>query len=203
VTPTFPIACALAVRLLLATTLCIGAQPHQASNDTSAQQHSFGRRLIAKGIPNFAEVTPALYRGGQPSHEGFEKLAQMGIHIVVDTGRSQRDKKPIEHLGMRYVALPWYCPFPKDDVFARFLELIRENPDKKIFVHCRLGNDRTGMMIAAYRMGAQGWTADQAMKEMHFFGYTAVHHLMCPGLAGYEKSFPQRLKTSSAFRELR
>src|SRR5438128_7753691 len=86
---------------------------------------------------------------------------------------------------------------------CRFLELIRKNPDKKIFVHCRRGNDRTGMMIAAYRMGAQGWTADQAMKEMHFFGYTAVHHLMCPGLAGYEKSFPQRLKTSSAFRELR
>jgi len=200
VTSTFPIA----RTWLLAITLCIGAQPHRANNGTSApQERSFGRRLIAKGIPNFGEATPALYRGGQPSHEGFEKLAQIGVHIVVDTGRSQRDKKQIEHLGMRYVSLPWYCPFPKDYVFARFLELIRKNPDKKIFVHCRRGNDRTGMMIAAYRMGAQGWTADQAMKEMHFFGYTAVHHLMCPGLAGYEKSFPQRLKTSSAFRELR
>ena len=169
-TPTFPIARALAVRLLLAITLCIGA--HQASSDTSApQEHSFGRRLIAKGIPNFGEVTPALYRGGQPSHEGFEKLAQMGIHIVVDTGRSQRDKKPIERLGMRYVALPWYCPFPKDDVFARFLPLIRENPDKKIFVHCRLGNDRTGMMIAAYRMGAQGWTAVVPRRSASFMLY--------------------------------
>lgn len=37
-------------------------------------------------------------------------------------------------------------------------------------------------MIAASRMGAQGWTAEQAMKEMHFFGYTTVHLLMCPGL---------------------
>src|SRR5258708_35836619 len=95
------------------------------------------------------------------------------------------------------------CPFPKDDVFARFLKLIKNNPDKKIFVHCRLGNDRTGMMIAAYRMGEQGWSAEQAMKEMHFFGYTSVHHLMCPGLAGDEKSFPDRLKESPAFRELR
>jgi hypothetical protein len=55
------------------------------------------------------------------------------------------------------------------------------------------------------RLGVKfpGPTRQQAMKEMHFFGYTAVHHLMCPGLAGYEKSFPLRLKTSSAFRELR
>ncbi len=202
-TRTFSIARAFAVPLLLTITLCTGAEPHQASNDTSAPQEHFGRRLIAKGIPNFGEVTPALYRGGQPSPEGFEKLAQMSINIVVDTGRSKRDKKQIEDLGMRYVSLPWYCPFPKDEVFARFLQLIRDNPDKKIFVHCRLGNDRTGMMIAAYRMGALGWTAEEAMKEMHFFGYTAVHHLMCPVLAGYEKSFPERFKTSSAFREMR
>jgi protein tyrosine/serine phosphatase len=162
-----------------------------------------GRKLIAKGLPNFGEVTPTLYRGGQPSPDGFEKLAKMGINIVVDTGRSRRDEAQIKKLGVRYVSLPWYCPFPKETVFARFLELIRKNPDKKIFVHCRLGNDRTGMMIAAYRMGLQGWTAEEAMKEMHYFGYTSVHHLMCPGLAGYEKSFPDRLKTSPAFRDLR
>jgi hypothetical protein len=199
----FPIAHAFAP-VLLAVTLCTGVRRYQTSNHTNtSQEHSIGRSLIAKGVPNFGEVTPTLYRGGQPSHEGFEALARMGVNIIVDTGRSKRDKKQIEHLGMRYVSLPWYCPFPKDEVFARLLELIRKNSGKKIFIHCRLGDDRTGMMIAAYRMGAQGWTADQAMKEMHFFGYTAVHHLMCPGLAEYEKSFPQRLKTSSAFRELR
>ena len=141
-----------------------------------------------------------LYRGGQPTHGGFERLSEMGINIVVDVGRSRRDEKQIKQLGMRYVSLPWYCPFPKDDVFQRFLRLVKENPDKKIFVHCRLGDDRTGMMIAAYRMGAQGWTAERAMEEMHFFGYTAVHHLMCPGLEGYEKSFPARLKKNPSLR---
>ena len=162
-----------------------------------------GRRLKEKGLPNFGEVTPNLYRGGQPSPEGIEKLAKMGVDIVVDTGRSKRDKEQIKKLGMQYVPLPWYCPFPKEEVFARFLELIRNNPDKKIFVHCRLGDDRTGMMIASYRMAMQGWSAEEAMKEMQLFGYTTVHHLMCPGLAGYEKSFPERLKTSPEFREQR
>jgi len=196
--------CVFLVCLLLAFTMCLRAVSLQTGKDTAPTvERSVGRHLLLEGVPNFGEVTPMLYRGGQPTREGFDRLARMGINIVVDTGRSKRDEKQIKHLGMRYVSLAWYCPFPKDDVFARFLKLIKENPDEKIFVHCRLGNDRTGMMIAAYRMDGQGWTAEQAMKEMHFFGYTAVHHLMCPGLAGYEKSFPERLKESPAFRELR
>jgi len=168
-----------------------------------AAQHTMGQHLKAKGIPNFGQVTRTLYRGGQPSAEGFEKLARMGIDIVVDTGRSKRDETLIKKVGMAYISLPWYCPFPKDEVFERFIKITRENPRKKIFVHCRLGDDRTGMMIAAYRMGQQGWTAKEAMQEMHEFGYRGVHHLMCPGLAGYEKSFPQRLRNEPAFENLR
>ena len=199
--PTFrvPLGC-----LLLQFTMCLVPMPLQVGKNIAATtEPSMGRHLVLEGVPNFGEVTPLLYRGGQPTREGFERLANMGINIVVDTGRSKRDEKQIKKLGMRFVSLPWYCPFPKDDVFARFLKLIKDNSDRKIFVHCRLGNDRTGMMIAAYRMGAQGWDAEQALKEMHFFGYAAVHHLMCPGLAGYEKSFPERLRKSPAFRELR
>jgi protein tyrosine phosphatase (PTP) superfamily phosphohydrolase (DUF442 family) len=78
----------------------------------------------------------------------------MGIDIVVDTrgNRTKSEGKEVRRHGMQYVAIPWHCPFPKDETFARFLKLMRDNPDKKVFVHCRLGDDRTGMMIAAYRM---------------------------------------------------
>lgn len=162
-----------------------------------------GKHLKAKGVPNFGQVTPTLYRGGQPTAEGFENLSRMGIAIIVDTGRSKRDEALIKHLGMTYDSLPWYCPFPKDAVFERFVQIVRENPHKKIFVHCRFGDDRTGMMIAAYRMAAEGWTAKEAMQEMHEFGYTAFHHVMCPGLARYEKSFPQRLRKNVALENLR
>jgi len=55
------------------------------------------------------------------------------------------------------------------------------------------------MMIAAYRMGEQGWTAREAMQEMHEFGYRNIQHLMCPGLEGYEKGFPERLRTDPMF----
>jgi protein tyrosine phosphatase (PTP) superfamily phosphohydrolase (DUF442 family) len=166
-------------------------------------QPTMGQHLKAAGLPNFGEVTPTLYRGGQPTAEGFAMLASMGVKIVVDATRSTRDKAEVEKLGMTYVPLPWYCSFPSDKVIDHFMEIIRQNPGKKIFVHCRLGEDRTGMMIAAYRMAQDGWTARQAMLEMHDFGYGMWHHFTCPGLAGYEKSFPHRLANDAAFGNLR
>lgn len=166
-------------------------------------QGEMGRHLTAEGIRNFGAVTPALYRGGQPTREGFERLARMGIAIIVDTGRSKRDEALVKSLDMEYISLPWYCPFPKDTVFARFIEIVQQNPGKKIFVHCRLGADRTGMMIAAYRMEVQHWTAKKAMEEMHEFGYRGVHHLLCPGLGRYESSFPKRLRNNPVFENLR
>jgi hypothetical protein len=59
------------------------------------------------------------------------------------------------------------------------------------------------MMIAAYRMAAQGWTAEEAMHEMQQFGFSTVHHWICPGLASYEKSFPEHLRNNPAFEGLR
>jgi protein tyrosine/serine phosphatase len=62
------------------------------------------------------------------------------------------------------------------------LTLLRENPGKKVFVHWRLGHDRTGMMIAAYRMAEQGWTAKEAKKEMEAYGFSFGYRMICPGL---------------------
>ena len=157
------------------------------------------------GVGNFGEVTPRLFRGAQPTRKGFAALAKTGIDIVVDTrgNRSNSEGKEVRRLGMRYVAIPWHCPFPHDEVFARFLKLVRENPDKKIFVHCRLGDDRTGMMIAAHRMADEGWSADRAMGEMQQFGFSRAHRVICPTLASYESHFPEHLKTNRAFKGLR
>lgn len=173
----------------------------QTNSDHGAAAH----RIPLKGVAGFAEVSPTLYRGGQPTKQGLESLAKLGINIVVDARSPWRNHEGVEvqKLGMQYVSIPWRCPFPKDEVFAKFLKLIRNNPNKKIFVHCRLGDDRTGMMVAAYRMALQGWSAQDAMKEMSTSGFARWHHYICPGLASYEAQFPQRLKSSAAFADLR
>jgi tyrosine-protein phosphatase SIW14 len=160
---------------------------------------------MRESLPNFSEATTTLYRGGQPSKRGFRILAKMGINIVIDLrGSRESERKIVTDLGMQYVALPWQCSFPKDKTFVRFLTLLRENPGKKVFVHCRLGDDRTGMMIASYRMAREGWSAERAETEMEKFGFNFAHRrLICPGLSSYEASFPHRFKTSPAFRDLR
>ncbi len=191
--------------LLLSSAFCVSAGQNQADNSPSVlSKHSMGTWHKASGIRRFAEVTPSLYRGGEPSVEGMETLKRNGINIVVNMrgGRHAREEARAKKLGMRYVSIPWHCPLPRDEPFARFLKLVEENPKKKIFVHCRLGDDRSGMAVAAYRMAEEGWSAEEAMKEMRAFGFTKAHHLICPTLAHYERSFPRRLKTSPAFKDL-
>ena len=191
---------------LLAPTSYVAVDGHQQANAGSAAraEHSFARPLVLKGVPQFAEVTPKLFRGGQPTEEGFGSLVEMGIGIVVDVRGSRKPERDVvEKLGMEYVPIPWHCPFPRDKILARFLTLLRQNPEKKIFVHCRLGDDRVAMMIAAFRMTEQGWTADEAKQEMKRFGFASLHHLICPGLSRYETNFPHRYKTSPAFQNLR
>lgn len=200
---------AVAFALSVSFAIFMDAAPRQADQQASPPADSPAARAIgirwqAKGVPNFGKVTPQLYRGGLPSMEGLEALQKLGVNVVVDMrGKNKIEEGEAKKLGMQYVAIPSHCPFPRDETYAKFLKAVRENSGKKVFVHCRLGDDRTGMAVAAYRMADEGWSADEAMKEMKVFGFTAVHHAICPGMADYEKNFPQRLKTSPAFKELR
>jgi len=189
---------------LLAFALCLKADPRQISPDTTIRrEHAMGTRLKEKGLPNFGQVSPNLYRGALPNSQGLEALKKLGVGVVVDLrGRDKDEEAIVTKLGMQYVPIPSHCPFPHDEPFAKFLRVLRENPGKKTFVHCRLGDDRTGMAVAAYRMAEEGWSADEAMKEMKTFGFSSIHRAMCPGLADYEESFPDRLKNSTAFKEL-
>jgi tyrosine-protein phosphatase SIW14 len=201
----FRVPSVLSFLLLFAATVRLNADAPQTKQETqSPTARAIGRRLSGQGVPNFGEVTPTLYRGGLLSVDGLKALKKVGVNVVVDThANSKHEKLEVEALGMKYVAIPWHCPWPRDEVFAKFLKVVHENKGKKIFVHCRLGDDRTGMMVAAYRMAEEGWTAAEAMNEMRSFGFAHSHHFICPGLAKYEQEFPERLKSNAAFADER
>ncbi len=197
-----------AAAVLLVSLLANGASARaQTKPQTSAppSQQSMGSRKDWVGLPNFGEVAPNLFRGGQPGVDGLESLKKMGVSIVIDmrSGPNDNEKRAVTKLGMKYVSIPWHCPFPSDETFARFLKVVDDNRDKKVFVHCRLGDDRTGMAVAAYRMADEGWSADRALDEMERFGFDWRHHVICPTLQKYEKSFPARLQKDDAFKEFR
>lgn len=195
----FPIRTAAVALSLLIT---VNAHARQANGPPTAASRVLAVRKPATGIPNFGQVTATLYRGALPSPRGLETLKDIGINVVVDLRASANrvEQARVERLGMSYLSIPSHCEFPKDKPWAKFLRVIQENPGKKIFVHCRLGEDRTGMAVAAYRMADEGWSADEAMREMRAFGFNELHHAMCPGMSQYEHRFPERLKSSPAFR---
>ena len=165
------------------------------------------RKLRLAGVSNFGEVAPTLFRGGQPTSQGFASLAKLGINIVVDlrrqdSGDEAREEKEVAANGMEFVSLSWDCRHPSDEIAARFLQVLRDNPGKKVFIHCHYGVDRTGAMIAVYRMAEEGWSAPDAMREMKLFGFNFVHRSWCHTLVGFEADFPQQIKNDPRLRSL-
>jgi len=55
----------------------------QATN-TSPTQRTMGSRKHRVGLPNFGEVTPNLFRGGQPGVDGLEALEKMAVRMLAD-----------------------------------------------------------------------------------------------------------------------
>ena len=140
-------------------------------------------------LPNFQKVDDHVYRGAQPSDSGFKDLAQLGIKTVVDLREigehSQADEqKVVTDLGMRYVSIPMRgMSTPKDDQVAAVQALLNDASNGPVFVHCKRGADRTGMVIAVYRISHDNWDNKKALTEaksygMSFFERAIQHYVM-------------------------
>jgi protein tyrosine/serine phosphatase len=143
-------------------------------------QSSAPAALRLPGIVNFGHISPSYYRGGAPSGEGVLALANLGIKTVIDL---QMDPNPIESglvgkAGMQYVRIPMTTRTPPTaSQQAQFLALVNDPAHQPVYVHCKEGRHRTGVMTAMYRMTRDRWTADQAFKEMkqYDFGWDFLH----------------------------
>ena len=58
---------------------------------------------------------------------------------------------------------------PTERDVERFLSILRDEANYPLLVHCRNGVDRTGYMLALYRVQEQGWDAERAAGEMNRF----------------------------------
>lgn len=187
-----------AVILVLASNLLstpsFGQTPRGATDSTEKPAAKAAKKLRAGGLPNFGQVTENLYRGGQPTSAGLEKLKELGIDIIVnfrdEPQKIDGERQSVERLGMRYVSIPWRGKDdPKDLQVTEFLRLLRENPGKRVFVHCQRGSERTGVMVAAFRISEQGWTPTPALQEMETFGFRG---LWFRHLKKYVKELPKQ-----------
>ena len=145
------------------------------------------------GIPNFGIVNQGarIYRGAQPeSRAGWDYLRSLGVRTVLKLNTEAEGSDSVS--GMRVIALPITSKEQRSIVPRRRLEsAVKALAAGGVFVHCgsqsrsrrsalhglvdaRGGQDRTGLVVAAYRTRVEHWpkaVAEAEMKSYRFHGW--------------------------------
>jgi len=178
--------------LLLAAALVVPGCGDAGKPTATTTQRPLAQRLPGvPGVENFARINPALYRGGQPTEEGFKQLKAMGIQTVIDFRSYHSTRRQVEAAGMTPVEIPLKADLgsvpPDDAALKKFFEVVLDPARQPVYIHCAFGKDRTGTMAAVYRLEIDGWTPDEALQEMEAFGYHNIYRDLIAFVKGYTR----------------
>ena len=134
------------------------------------------------GVGNFHVVNEHIYRGAQPSGQGFQALAKMGVKTVIDLRESDQaagERQMVEAAGMRFVSIPMHgLEKPSPAAIAQALAVFNDKDAGIVFVHCRRGADRTGTVVACYRISHDRWGNPRALAEAKANGMAWIQKAM-------------------------
>jgi protein tyrosine/serine phosphatase len=101
---------------------------------------------------------------------------KLGIKTVISLRAFHSDKDEAESTKLKMERIRFNTWHPEDNDVVRFLNLVTNPANGPFLIHCQHGADRTGTMVAIYRIAVQGWTKQDAIKEMTDggFGYHAM-----------------------------
>ncbi len=168
------------------------------ANPAAEAMHATAVPAHLIGVENFHEVNGHVFRGAQPTKQGWVSLSRLGVKTIIDLRRPEehsidREKREVEAAGMHYVNFPMNgFDTPNYDQIAKVLGSIGDQDT--VFIHCRQGRDRTGTVVAAYRMSHDRWDMPKAMDEastcgMHWYEF---------GMRRFLRSFPTALTAALA-----
>jgi uncharacterized protein (TIGR01244 family) len=139
--------------------------------DFSARPPTWAQPVEWGGVPNLHKVSERLYRSAQPSAQDMENLKKLGVRTVVNLRTFHSDKDEIRASGLHYIRIPMQAWYPERKDALRFLRAVTDTSMTPVLLHCQHGADRTGTMVAVYRAAVQGWTKEEALREMTEGGY--------------------------------
>ncbi|MBW2527856.1 MAG: tyrosine-protein phosphatase [Deltaproteobacteria bacterium] len=116
-------------------------------------------------------MTPNLYRGAQPTAAGMAELSRLGVRTVVNLRKLSSDRDLMGALPLDYEHLGMTAWDPDDEEVVAFLKIATDPARQPVFVHCKHGADRTGLVVAVYRVVVEGWSKQAAIREMTDGGY--------------------------------
>lgn len=151
-----------------------------------------------EGIINFGRINETVYRGAQPDSSGIGNLARLGIKTIIDLrlpneGSWKAEPSEAQAHGILYTNVPLRgLGRPTDEQVRQVLGLIETLPGP-VFIHCKHGCDRTGTIIACYRIQHDEWTSANALKEAVHYGLSWFER----GMRSYVMSFKKALTSST------
>ncbi|TAE77038.1 MAG: protein tyrosine phosphatase [Verrucomicrobia bacterium] len=117
----------------------------------------------AAGPDRLHQVDSRIWRSSQPTRHEFHELREKGIGEVLCLRRWHSDKEEAAPLKRHHVRMTAGSIRDEEIVAALRIMIAAEKP---LLVHCFHGSDRTGVVIAMYRMVIQGWSRDRAIAEL-------------------------------------
>jgi len=147
-----------------------------ALNAADVRPATWAQPVASDAVRNLFQVAPNLYRCAQPDAAGMQAIEALGIKRIIELRNFHDDKDEIagttlvaEDIGIN----TWNL---EDEDVIRVLRILKDPSKGPFLIHCLHGADRTGTMCAMYRLVVQGWSKDDAIKEMTEggFGYHAM-----------------------------
>ncbi|MEI7946183.1 MAG: dual specificity protein phosphatase family protein [bacterium] len=132
---------------------------------------AWAKLVLQVGVPNLHKITTNLYRSAQPTAEGMQNLKIMGIKTVLNLRSFNSDSDEVGNTGLIREHIFMKAWHPEREDVVRFLKIVTNEQKYPILFHCQHGADRTGIMCAIYRIAVQGWTKEEAIREMAEGGF--------------------------------
>ncbi|OGN62072.1 MAG: hypothetical protein A3F09_02415 [Chlamydiae bacterium RIFCSPHIGHO2_12_FULL_49_11] len=140
------------------------------------------QKFLGNKLPHFYIVDELnLTRGGQPSKSGIKTLVRAGIKTIINLRIKDFNHRVVKEYYddmIRTVHIPFYPYEPQDRAVIEFLKIVCNPNNLPTFVHCFHGMDRTGLMVAVYRIVVQNWSKEEAIREMKTKGLHWYHRNM-------------------------
>lgn len=157
-----------------------------ATLQAAERNPTWAAKVEQPGLPNLHRVAPDLYRSAQPTAAGLQAAEKLGIKTVVCLRAFHSDADEAKATKLKIERIHFNTWHPEDEDVVRFLKVITKPGNGPFLVHCQHGADRTGTMIAIYRIAVQGWKKDDAISEMTGGGYG--YHTIWSNLIRYLKA---------------
>lgn len=148
----------------------LGAPAFAAS--PAARPANWAVAVSTQGVPNLWRVEPDLYRSARPQGAGFRALEKLGVKAVLDV-ESPADEIAAKGTSLKLYHVPMNAFGLRDESVLEAMRILSDPANRPIVIHCQHGADRTGAMMALYRIVVEGWSKDDAIREMNAGGF---HH---------------------------